>query len=893
MSFLTALAKGIKRKRNLCVIRRSSLFDAKFYLEKNPDVKASGMSAAEHYLVRGGFEGRNPSTRFYSDEYLAMYEDVRKSGMNPLLHYELYGRRERRPVSTGKIKMSQLPWTAIRQRMRDVVNVRIIARSQFFNAKWYLENNPDVAASGMDPAVHYLRHGVASGRNPSPYFVNEEYYAMHNDVRASRMNPLLHYELFGKKEGRTISLTEVSEPVFPEGSVEGGWRFSTTKPERRRTAIVASYFGKGVIPDSLLYLLKGLRDVVDNIVYVADCKVLPDEIEKLRPLVTIAKFERHGQYDFGSYRRGLAIAREEGLLDSSVANELVVINDSSYGPLYPFSESFSEMEKRDVDFWGYTGYNAFGNIHVSSYFYLFKRQVIDSGKLDEFLSGVQGRMERDKVIVKFEMKLTKFLADAGFKWDTFVPFGYKHSSPTKHPLSICKNFRMPLVKAKTVNGDSYESVDKLLEFVEEVNPSLRALIVPKPITSEHHLTTYEEHQAAFPDKCARIAEKIKRGEKLDAVFFVTSASMFPARPLFDAMLASDFAVPRIVVVPDVRWRDTSLQDMETCRNELAKTLPQDKIFMAEKDEFDMWVDVLQDADIVCYPSPYEVSSFRYNPRYAVGRNFLPICANYGFYRSIYDRHVMGAQCYAYMWKSFFECDDTVAEYRKYSAIGGTNVALVGYIKMDRLSSVVPNAHTRRRILIAPHHSVEGGTNKTLSLANFVRYADFFKALPDRYPEIDFVFRPHPFLFKIMSRPNQWGEEKTAEYVAALKAKPNVIWSDGGDYFREFAESDACIQDCGSYLVEYFYTKKPCCYMLKSPEDIEEKFAPLGKKCLENCYVAYDTDAIDGFIRDVVIGGNDPKKTSREMFADTVMVNYPHAADVALDHIRTAILRSVK
>ncbi|HPS36291.1 MAG TPA: hypothetical protein PLL75_01000 [Candidatus Omnitrophota bacterium] len=37
-----------------------------------------------------------------------------------------------------------------------------------FNAKWYLEQNPDVAASGMDPYEHYKRFGEAEGRRPVP-----------------------------------------------------------------------------------------------------------------------------------------------------------------------------------------------------------------------------------------------------------------------------------------------------------------------------------------------------------------------------------------------------------------------------------------------------------------------------------------------------------------------------------------------------------------------------------------------------------------------------------------------------------------------------------------------------------------------------------------------------
>lgn len=770
-----------------------------------------------------------------------------------------------------------------------LANIELIRGSEFFDAEWYLKNNPDVEASGMDPARHYALHGVASNRNPSLSFVNDEYYALHNDVRASKMNPLLHFERYGRREGRMISTLEERDVTFPDGAVEGDWRFERVGRRHGRTAVVASYFGDGVVPDALVYLLRGLREVVDNIVYVADCKVLPGEVEKLRGLVSVAKFVRHGQYDFGSYRRGLEIARAEGLLDAAVADELVMMNDSNYGPVFPFAESFSRMAAADCDFWGYTGYNAFGYIHISSYFYLFRRRVIDSAVLDGFLALVDGPIERDKVIMKFEFRLTRHLENAGFRWHTLVPMGFRDGAPTKYPRTLCEQYRMPLLKAKAVNGDSYEDVDGTLAFVASVNPELRAMIHPRSLVREHRKITYAEHQSSFPAKCAAIADKIKAGGRARAVFFVSSASMFPARPLFEAMLRDSCFDPYVCVIPDVRWRDSSiLRDMESCEAEMRTILPEGRLLTVRPDEFELWPDVLADADIVCYPSPYEMSAFRYNPRYSVGRGFLPICVNYGFYRSIYDRHVMGGQSYAFMWKAFFECEETLAEYRKCSAIGGTNGDLVGYIKMDRLAAIVPRPHARRRILLAPHHSVEGGTNKMLALANFIEYADYFLRLPDRYPEVDFVFRPHPFLFRVMAGQRKWSEARVAGYVERLKAKPNVIWSDGGDYFREFAESDGCIQDCGSFLVEYMFTGRPCCYMLKSPGDIKEKFAPLGETCLSHCYVAYDTPSIDKFIEDVVIGGHDAKAAARKEFARTIMVNYPKAAEAALRHIKEAL-----
>ena len=78
----------------MAAVRNSAFFDREFYLDSNPDVRASGMDAASHYLFCGGGEGRDPGPFFSTHEYLARFPHVAASGVNPLAHYEMYGRRE-------------------------------------------------------------------------------------------------------------------------------------------------------------------------------------------------------------------------------------------------------------------------------------------------------------------------------------------------------------------------------------------------------------------------------------------------------------------------------------------------------------------------------------------------------------------------------------------------------------------------------------------------------------------------------------------------------------------------------------------------------------------------------------------------------------------------------
>jgi hypothetical protein len=87
-----------KEMKELTAVRNSAFFDREFYLDSNPDVRASGMDAALHYLSCGGREGRDPGPFFSTEEYLARFPDVAASGVNAPAHYEMYGRREMRKV---------------------------------------------------------------------------------------------------------------------------------------------------------------------------------------------------------------------------------------------------------------------------------------------------------------------------------------------------------------------------------------------------------------------------------------------------------------------------------------------------------------------------------------------------------------------------------------------------------------------------------------------------------------------------------------------------------------------------------------------------------------------------------------------------------------------------
>lgn len=71
-------------------------------------------------------------------------------------------------------------------------NVMLLHSSEEFRAAWYLRQNLNVARQGMEPALHFLRYGVVEGRDPGPDFDVRDYLEEHPEVRASGENPVIH-----------------------------------------------------------------------------------------------------------------------------------------------------------------------------------------------------------------------------------------------------------------------------------------------------------------------------------------------------------------------------------------------------------------------------------------------------------------------------------------------------------------------------------------------------------------------------------------------------------------------------------------------------------------------------------------------------------------------------
>lgn len=100
--------------------------------------------------------------------------DIRRRALNALA--SAAARVRRHPVasaSTVAVTRAQLRFPAPLARLGRRLNWserRRFERDMKFDAAFYLSQNPDVAATGIDPLSHYLSHGLFEDRDPNPSF---------------------------------------------------------------------------------------------------------------------------------------------------------------------------------------------------------------------------------------------------------------------------------------------------------------------------------------------------------------------------------------------------------------------------------------------------------------------------------------------------------------------------------------------------------------------------------------------------------------------------------------------------------------------------------------------------------------------------------------------------
>lgn len=395
-------------------------------------------------------------------------------------------------------------------------------------------------------------------------------------------------------------------------------------------------------------------------------------------------------------------------------------------------------------------------------------------------------------------------------------------------------------------------------------------------------------QIDYSQSLRRLAHKIGNGEKIRIGFGVIFTGVFPMAPVFEALQAHKLFDPFLVVLPDIsRGFKHEREQYTRTKVELAHLYPNATLISPYKPDTKQYEQIAGQCDLWCTANPYdEMTHPHYGLLEFIIRGIPTFYTGYGM--TVSQKYARELARKNSIFKNFWRI--YTANKFEYSQLIYARpkecFVLSGYPKLDALANCEVKARNRKRIIIAPHHTVNRAKGN-LNFSNFLTYSDYFMDLPARYPGVDFIFRPHPLLFTTLSNSGLWSQKKCANYIEKMGAYENVEVQHGGAYLETFANSDAIIHDCGSFIVEWLYTGKPGCYMIK--DSSLDEYNDFAKRCFNAYSLAYSQEDISKFIDDVIMKGLDNKVGERALLSREVMCNFPNATQTIVNDITRQVL----
>ena len=227
----------------------------------------------------------------------------------------------------------------------------------------------------------------------------------------------------------------------------------------KRMCIYVTYDKKNIIDAYVGYILSEIKKNTDKLVVVCNELKVERGLEHISAYTDNIFLRENIGYDAGAFKD--ALCDYVGWDEVVTYDELLLINDSFFGPFIPLEEILNEMEKKKVDFWGLiTHAEAFnqdvGRIpaHIQSYFIAVQSRMLHDESFQEYWENLPHFKTFNDVVVNHEIRFTEYFANRGFTFAAFADSSVNDSKVLKNnyshyvniPYELIKKRRFPILK---------------------------------------------------------------------------------------------------------------------------------------------------------------------------------------------------------------------------------------------------------------------------------------------------------------------------------------------------------------------------------------------------------------------------------------------------------------
>lgn len=252
------------------------------------------------------------------------------------------------------------------------------------------------------------------------------------------------------------SVRRGKDSILQNDVVRERTEMSVNSGHKQRLGIYCFYDKYGHAASFIKTFLDDLMNNLDDLVVVVNGQ-LSDQARQLFSEYTKTIIVRENKgLDVAAYKQAILTLGWEKL---ESYDEVICLNDTVMGPVYPFREMFACMDRKDVDFWGITAYAGETvdkeqiPTHLQAYWHAYRRSLVSSPAFHEYWETMPLWKDYAEVTRKHEMTFTKHFADLGFTWASYIDWrkyqGYSSYPLLYMPMQIVRDDRCPIFKRRS------------------------------------------------------------------------------------------------------------------------------------------------------------------------------------------------------------------------------------------------------------------------------------------------------------------------------------------------------------------------------------------------------------------------------------------------------------
>ncbi len=254
----------------------------------------------------------------------------------------------------------------------------------------------------------------------------------------------------------------------------------------KRLCLYLVFDKEGIVDKYIGQMLGELKSCVQHLVVICNMTEIFSGIEIIEEHADTIIFRENTGFDAGGFKE--ALCRFIGWDTVLQYDELVLVNDSMFGPFRPMKDIFAEMDERSVDFWGLAGQGAREGIdircfpqYIQSYFIVIRSDMLHDAEFKKYWENIPFYHEFWDVVIWHEERFTSYFNSLGYTCevladmevnDSKINLANNYSQYAAISYELIKKRNFPFLKKQqiaynTLSSQTQENLFQAIQYIDK------------------------------------------------------------------------------------------------------------------------------------------------------------------------------------------------------------------------------------------------------------------------------------------------------------------------------------------------------------------------------------------------------------------------------------------